>query len=147
MNFKKIRPPTMGNIFIFIFGVLGCFYGKIIFYPYNLLGVLPLLFGVWFMMSAHSLFVRSKTGVSPLEKTTKLIVSGNYRFTRNPMYLGFLCMYFGIAFIVGSWISFFAPVLFFIFIELFWIPFEEEKMKKQFEKEYLDYKKKVRRWI
>ena len=39
------------------------------------------------------------------------------------------------------------PVLFMILMELIFIPLEEKNLEKEFKKKYMDYKKKVRRWI
>jgi protein-S-isoprenylcysteine O-methyltransferase Ste14 len=143
----KFYPPTIAYFLIIIFGILGFFYGKFIYYPFNLLGIVVLVIGFWVMMKSHNLFIKNKTGVAPHEKTIKFIQQGPYIFSRNPMYLGFILIMIGISVLIGSYITLIAPVLFAIIMNYTWIPFEERRMKKQFGEDYIEYKKKVRRWI
>ena len=39
------------------------------------------------------------------------------------------------------------PIFFIILMEIVFIPFEEKNLEQEFREKYLDYKKKVRRWI
>lgn len=78
-----------------------------------------------------------------LEKERELIMSGPYRFTRNPLYLGNLLI--GIGVVVGArsfWILALALVLFLIFYPVV-IGKEKQKMKQLFPEEYAIYKEKV----
>lgn len=147
MRCKNFNPPTIAQILIIVFGIVGYFFGKFIFYPYNLFGILFIIAGFWIMMNAHNLFIKNKTGVSPTSKTTKFIVKGSFNFTRNPMYLGMFLILLGIGVLIGSYISMIASIIFVIIMNHTWIPFEEKKLEKQFGKEYLNYKKEVRKWI
>jgi protein-S-isoprenylcysteine O-methyltransferase Ste14 len=63
------------------------------------------------------------------------------------MYLGMVSILVGIAVALGSLVPFFVPILFVIVTEVMFIPFEEENLEQTFKEEYLDYRKKVRRWI
>lgn len=147
MKFRKFNPPGIAQILIVTFGIIGYFFCRFIFYPLNLFGILFLIIGFWIMMNAHHLFTKNKTGVPPTSKTSKFIVKGSYKFSRNPMYLGMGLILLGIGVLIGSWISIIASILFVIIMDYTWIPFEERKLEKQFGKKYLDYKKKVGRWI
>ena len=77
----------------------------------------------------------------------KLVTTGPYRFTRNPMYLGLTIATFGIAVWVGAWPMFIVPAAVFLTAGLVHIPFEEAKMRRQFGTNYDDYTRKVRRWV
>lgn len=147
MKFEKFNPPVIAQILIIIFGIIGYFFGRFISYPFNLFGILFMIVGFWIMMNAYNIFTKHKTGVAPTSKTTRFIIEGPYKFSRNPMYLGMFLILLGIGVLIGSWISIIASVLFVIIINLIWIPFEEKKLGKQFGKEYFNYKKEVRRWI
>jgi protein-S-isoprenylcysteine O-methyltransferase Ste14 len=89
------------------------------------------------------------TTISPLKpnKTSSLINSGIYRYTRNPMYLGLLLMLSSIALFLKNFISFLIIPLFILFITKNQILPEEEALENIFGEEYKNYKKKVRRWI
>jgi len=94
------------------------------------------------------LFRREGTEVSPTSLTNrKLVTTGPYRFTRNPMYLGLVMVTLGIAIWVGAWPMFIAPIAVFVTANWIHIPFEESKMRRQFGATYNSYIGRVRRWI
>ncbi len=63
------------------------------------------------------------------------------------MYLGGVLILFGLAITTGNLIAFIAPIGFFLIMQLMFIPYEEEKLKSTFGKEYVNYKALVRRRI
>jgi len=63
------------------------------------------------------------------------------------MYLGGIVLGFGLAILLGSLVSFVFPAVFFLLLHFLFIPNEEEELKTMFGKEYLDYMKRVRKWI
>ena len=63
------------------------------------------------------------------------------------MYLGMNLILWGISILLGSLITFIFPIVFIILIKRLFIEFEENNLEKRFGKRYIDYKKKVRRWI
>ena len=94
------------------------------------------------------LFHREGTEVKPTSATNrKLITSGPYQFTRNPMYLGLVILTLGIAIWAGAWPMFGAPIALFATANWVHIPFEEAKMRRQFGAVYDNYVARVRRWI
>jgi hypothetical protein len=94
------------------------------------------------------LFRREGTEVEPTSPSNrKLITSGPYQFTRNPMYLGLVILTLGIAIWVGAWPMFAAPVALFATANWVHIPFQEAKMRRQFGAAYDDYVASVRCWI
>jgi protein-S-isoprenylcysteine O-methyltransferase Ste14 len=82
---------------------------------------------------------------SPENKT--LVVRGPFALTRNPMYLGLVLVSLGIAFSAGSLPMFAVPVLVFATTNWVHIPFEEQKMRRQFGAAYDDYVRRVPRWL
>src|SRR3989338_7086576 len=110
-------------------------------------GIIFLAGGFTLMMRARCLFQKCKTPVKPTEIPTAIVTDGPYRATRNPMYLGFILMLLGTTFLVGTLPMFLAPLVFFLIINLAFIPYEEAKMEGIFGQKYLDYKKRVRRWL
>ena len=108
------------------------------------------LFAVAFIGSlwAFVLFHRESTEIYPTSPTNrKLITSGPYQFTRNPMYLGLVILTLGVALWVGAWPMFIAPVAIFATANWVHVPFEEAKMRRQFGATYEDYVERVRRWV
>ena len=90
---------------------------------------------------------RGHRGRATSPTNRKLITSGPYQFTRNPMYLGLVILTLGIAIWVGAWPMFGAPIALFATANWVHIPFEEAKMRRQFGPAYDNYVARVRRWI
>lgn len=121
--------------------------GTVLFLPYHLLGMLLVAVGFTVMMWAWTLFKKAKTAICIPTDAAMLIQDGPYRLTRNPMYLGMALMLCGAAFLFGSVIAFSAPAAFFITMNETFIPFEERNLGRLFEDSYLDYQRRVRRWL
>lgn len=82
-----------------------------------------------------------------IAKPTGIITSGPYRFSRNPMYLGWTLISLGIGLILNSgWVVMFLPGAL-IFTHLVTIPREERSLERHFSQSYLAYKARVRRWL
>jgi protein-S-isoprenylcysteine O-methyltransferase Ste14 len=98
-------------------------------------------------MGALIAFRRSRMADEPRNTETRLVTSGIYRFTRNPVYLGFLFMQVGLLLNAGSyWGILLTPLMVPLFNRLVIEP-EEKSLAHQFGDEYRGYKSKVRRWI
>ena len=112
------------------------------------LGALIFVLGMIGPVIAITQFRRAGTEVSPTSQTNaKLVTSGIYGFTRNPMYLGLTFASFGIAIFFGRPLMFLTPLFVFVIANWIFIPFEEEKMRRQFGAEFDAYTQRVRRWI
>ena len=94
-------------------------------------------------------FYKSKANINPihLEKSNVFVVSGIYRFSRNPMYLSLAGLLVAWAVYLQSAVSFLGVFLFIYLITQWQIKPEEYWLEKKFGESYLAYKKKVRRWI
>ncbi len=94
-------------------------------------------------------FIKSKTTVNPIqfEEVNKLVTSGIFKYSRNPMYLGMLMIVLSTSIFYLNIYSILTPLLFIIWINKFQIKREEEFLIEKFGDEYLSYKKKTRRWI
>jgi protein-S-isoprenylcysteine O-methyltransferase Ste14 len=81
------------------------------------------------------------------ENASSLVVSGVYRITRNPMYVGLLLLLVAwCVFLSAPW-AIAGPVAFFLYIGKFQIAPEEQVMSQKFGTDYLAYKARVRRWL
>ena len=70
-----------------------------------------------------------------------------YRYSRNPMYLGLVLLNIAATIFFGTWLGVIIVVAFIFLLNLLQIIPEEEALIDIFGEEYIDYKKKVRRWI
>ena len=144
----KILPPHVAIISLIIIIFLHYLMPTpLIQRPYNYFGILFFAAGLLFLFLSFGIFKRKETPILPGQKPTALVIEGPYKFTRNPMYLGVTTALLGVAIFLGDILAFLAPIIFFIFVSIRFIPREEKLMEKLFGKKYLDYKKKVRRWV
>ncbi|MGH6833525.1 MAG: methyltransferase family protein, partial [Methyloceanibacter sp.] len=87
------------------------------------------------------------TSVVPGQPSTALVVEGPYRVTRNPIYIGFVLAYFGLAVVLTSvWVLLLLiPVL--IILQRGVVKPEEVYLEQQFGETYRKYKARVPRWL
>lgn len=104
-------------------------------------GVVALLGGVAFR--------RARTTVNPLnpEAASSLVVSGIYRYTRNPMYVGFASMLAGWAVYLAAPLALLGPIAFVLYITRFQIIPEERVLSAKFGPGFAAYQARVRRWL
>jgi protein-S-isoprenylcysteine O-methyltransferase Ste14 len=105
-----------------------------------------LLFGVW------SIVVQNKVGHGgPLEvagievspKTQNLVVTGPYKYSRNPMLFGACAFYYGVAVYLNSLIAVALVTLFMTFMLIFVKLTEEPRLLKDFGSDYEEYRHRV----
>ncbi len=113
------------------------------------IGALLFFIGCLYIIAGFMAFRSEKTTVNPLrpETASSLVISGIYRNTRNPMYLGLLFYLLGWGSYLGSIPSLLFIGFFVLFMNRFQIKPEERAMESLFGKEYLEYKSSVRRWL
>ncbi len=145
-----IAPPPL----IFLSGLI---LGGIVswFYPIQMLpGGLAVIFGnLLFLVGIGVIAIiylqmrKAKTNIEPWKPTTKILDTGFYGYSRNPIYVAMILIYLGVS-------CFFNFVWFLAFLPLSWLTIhfgvilrEEKYLESKFGDEYLDYKKRVRRWI
>ena len=145
----KIPPPLL----VLILVMSNYFSSKkidlILFPNQNLISFIILIIGVLILINPILKFIKSKTTIDPIKfkKVNKLITSGIYRYSRNPMYLGLLILVTSTSIFYLNIFSITTPVFFYCWINRFQIKREEIFLTKKFGKEYLLYKTKARRWI
>ena len=112
-----------------------------------ILGGLITMLGIATNIPAVLKFRASNENVIPWTGSETIIVSGVYRFTRNPMYLGMTLISLGVAVLAASYAILIAAILASIIIDRFVIRREEYYLEQRFGQSYTDYKRRVRRWI
>ena len=94
-------------------------------------------------------FILAKTTVNPMkpDSSSSLVVSGIYRFTRNPMYLGFLLGLLGWAIFLSNALAFFLLPAFIVYMNRFQIEPEEKALARLFGVQFVAYSSRVHRWL
>ena len=115
--------------------------------PWSYPGAVLLVAGLVVTIVSANAFARAGTAIRPFEESSVLVVSGCYRFTRNPMYLGMLLVLLGVAVLLGSATPFLVPLLFAWLIQQRFIRHEEAMLEERFGDEYRAFRARVRRWL
>ncbi len=149
MNTFKIKPPTYLLIAIIVAVLLNFVLPvmTLIPSPWTLLGVVPLVLGLVINLNADGSFHKANTAVCPFEISSALVTSGPYRFTRNPMYLGFVLILLGVTILMGSLTPYVTVLAFALLMDRMFIRMEERKLAVRFGLQWDDYKHHTRRWL
>ncbi len=119
------------------------------------LGALPVIAGaalvcagLALMYRTIALFAHDGDGtLAPWDPTRRLVVRGPYRFVRNPMITGVLCLLLGEAALFGS-IGILTWAAAFLAVNAVWFPLVEEPgLRRRFGAEYEAYRRNVPRWL
>ena len=105
--------------------------------------------GILFILAGIYSFQRAKTTVNPTRPAaaSSVVTSGVYRFSRNPMYVGFLLALIGWATFLSHTLPFLFLPAFVAYMNRFQISPEERALSAKFGDEYETYKQAVRRWL
>jgi protein-S-isoprenylcysteine O-methyltransferase Ste14 len=150
--FKGIIPPP---IIFFALIILGFIAQYIV--PLNLMFnkfssrlfiVFPLFLASGLIaLNALIVMKKYKTAINFNKPTTKFLVEGSFRFTRNPLYLALLLVMVCVAIGANSAWHLIAFIVLFLFFNFGIVTKEEQYLENSFGEEYIQYKKRVRRWI
>lgn len=149
MKRKPVLPPTYLWAAMIVMVALHFVFPveRIIPFPWDLFGALPLALGAALNIIADKAFRDAKTTVKPFQESAALVTDGVYRISRHPMYLGFVLILLGLAVLLGSLTPFFVVPIFAVVMDRVFIEVEERMLAEQFGRVWLDYKAKVRRWM
>ena len=111
------------------------------------LGILIVFVAVAIGLLAVREMVTASTPLDVRKRSTRIVTSGVFQQSRNPIYLGMVLLCTGIAFLVDSlWLLGLVP-LFAAILQKGVIEPEEAYLERNFGEDYLRYKARVRRWI
>lgn len=99
------------------------------------------------MIAAWCQFRMDGVAICPTAHSSRLITYGIYGVTRNPMYLGMSAMLLGLAAVVGTLPFYLCALVFFSIMHWRFCPFEETKLTQAFGSGFIDYARRVRRWL
>ena len=148
-------PNIKGNpLYISVFLlVVSYLLGEFIFPKYplmyliNLLGILGLIISLIFFFSAFNLFNSYEENPLPTSITKRLIKTGIFAYTRNPIYLAFVLFHLSMFMVFENVMYFLSALVLALWIHNYVIRSEEKYLLEEFSEEYKRYKEAVRRWI
>ncbi len=111
------------------------------------LGYALIAAGLSLMASSVALFFRAGTAPNPTRPTTALVLRGAYRFTRNPMYVGLTLLTAGIGLAAHTLWPVLTALAAAVVTQRVVIAREEQYLEQKFGAPYIEYTKRVRRWL
>ncbi len=99
------------------------------------------------LLAGYHLVVYGRGTPFPLDPTRRLVTSGPYRFIRNPQGVAMLLTTVAVVLSIRSAILWVLIPLTLIYLEAIVGPLEDKKLHRDFGDEYLEYRKRVRKWI
>lgn len=150
VGFVKFVEITMkiSAVLVFIVGLVSIFIGtSYSSIPFRIMGAAVSVVGtVVFIISVLTMRDSWRAGV-PENDRTELVTSGIYQISRNPAFLGFDLLYIGVLMMFFNWVLCGASAFAIIMYHLQIVNVEEDYLLVTFGDDYLEYKKKVCRYI
>ncbi len=116
--------------------------------PLQVLGVGLILAAVSTYVYCAMLFASRGTGTpSPLKPTQRLVTSGVFSYSRNPIYVGYVGFLLGLFLVFGHLTLLVYAMLVAAFIHLLLVLWEEPDLRRRFGSEYDSYCQAVSRWV
>jgi protein-S-isoprenylcysteine O-methyltransferase Ste14 len=140
-----------GTVTIFLPGLILARVGSGVAQTWDVAQYLGLLFivagAVVLLRCVWDFIVVGRGTLSPVDAPRHLVVTGLYRYVRNPMYIGVFLMLLGeIVFFASATLLIYA-IAWFTFVNLFVLFYEEPALRSKFGESYEDYCRSVRRWM
>ncbi len=111
--------------------------------------ILFFLIGIFFSVSGVLAFKQAQTTTDPRvpENSSKIVKTGIYNISRNPMYVGFAFFLLSWSMVLSSPSCIIGIIFFIIYLNRFQIETEERILTDKFGEQYKSYLKSVRRWL
>ena len=120
------------------------FYNSIIF---RFLGIILTIAAILLFVKSVRIFNLRKEKIHPRSISTQIFKDGPFQFSRNPIYLAMFVLLIGVGLTLNSFWFLYSGLVVAIMIHYGVIIPEENYLEKEFGKDYLEYKKTVRRWL
>jgi protein-S-isoprenylcysteine O-methyltransferase Ste14 len=116
--------------------------------PLRVVGVVLIAVGVLALLDSFRRFVVEGLGTpAPVAPTEELVVSGLYRYVRNPMYVAVAATIFGQALALGQLVLFAYGAVFVAVVAAFVRWYEEPTLARTYGEQYEAYRRSVRAWV
>lgn len=116
-------------------------------YPINLLGIIGIIISLFLFFSGFDIFKSYKENPVPNSKSNRLIKTGIFAYTRNPIYLSFISFHLSMFLVFENVMYFLTSICLAFWINNYVIKSEEKYLLNKFSDEYKLYTESVSRWI
>jgi len=118
------------------------------FTPFRIIGIALIIAGLPILLDSFSRFALQGLGTpAPIAPPRHLVVTGWYRYVRNPMYVGVASLIIGQGLLFGRTSILEWSLVFWVLTHLFVVFYEEPHLRRTFGSEYDTYCAAVHRWI
>ena len=148
-------PEVKGNpLHISVYLLIGSFIiGEFILpkypliYIFNLIGVILIILAPIIFFSSRNAFFAYDENPLPQTQTDKIIKTGIYAYSRNPIYLSFIFFHLGMFLTFENIMYFLCSIFLFFWLNNYVIAEEEKYLKNKFNDEFIRYCQSVKKWI
>ena len=146
---NTVPPPIVTLICALLIYLTKPFFSELIFNYSAQMSLFFLISGLIIILISFQRFKKEKTTINPIkiEKASSLVTNGIFKYSRNPMYLAMVLILISVGIKFNFYGGFIIVVFFVLFITYFQILPEEKAMLKLFDKDFINYKNKTRRWL
>ena len=149
------RPKIKGNpLLVTVYLLVLCYIvGEFVIpkypllYPIHLIGILGLIISLFFFFSGFNIFTSYEENPAPTSPSERLIKTGIFAYTRNPIYLSFVFLHLSMFLVFENVMYLLSSIVQAIWIHNYVIKFEEEYLLGKFKDEYQRYINTVSRWL
>ena len=114
---------------------------------FRFLGIILTIAAILLFVKSVGIFNLRKEKLHPRSISTQIFKDGPFQFSRNPIYLAMFVLLIGVGLTLNSFWFLFSGLVVAIMLHYGVIIPEENYLEKEFGKDYLEYKKTVRRWL
>jgi len=148
-------PMVQGNplrVFVYIL-VISYVVGEFIIpkypiiYLFNMVGLIGLIVSLIFFFLGFNLFKSYKENPTPTSDTNRLIKTGIFAYTRNPIYLALVLFQFSMFLVFENVMYILSSLGLFIWLNNYVIKEEENYLKNKFGDEFDRYCGAVKKWL
>jgi len=145
----KVEPGLVALVFVTLAFLVGRVGGIALPAPQMVRWAGLALAGMGFVLGLLALreFRRMRAFSNPKEPSVKIVTTGIYSRTRNPVNLGFLLILIGLPLSYGNYWGILLTPMFVLAMNDLVIKHEEAYLEQKFKKQYTEYASRVRRWL
>ena len=145
----KLLPPFLLALFVLAMVALHLWLpGPVLIDPLcRWLGAPLIVVGAALSVTGARHFFRIRTNINTFNEPTLLVTDGLFRWSRNPMYLGFITFLLGLGIALSTLGPLLLPPVFAVIVDRWYVQFEERAMRTKFGDAYEAYTRRTRRWL
>lgn len=148
-SIPRIPPPIHLLVGLTAMILLSSFVpiGHWLVFPWRYIGIIIIVLGFSLAIGSGMFFRKFGTDPRPGNRASLIVTKGPFKYTRNPMYLGYITMLIGTSILLGTFSPLIVIPIIFLILHTQFVLREEKWMEEWFGEPYLEYKKKTPRWL